>query len=337
MEIDELRVLAMIGVLYVHFWNKNHGMEHLQVSLFFVVSGFIITLTLLKAKEGGGRVSIRNFYVRRALRLFPALFIALFVAGILDMAGIRASLLWHLAQLSNVHFVLQRDWSPWVAAHLWSLNIVEQLYLICPLAIFALTRRGLMVFFAAALLISIALRLIILNSGINNWHIILVTFDPIAAGCLLAMVRDNRIVRSLLTHPANLLVSGLLILSPILFLEGFGSTIAYRLMTIHALVSVVLRAYVGFGGLARTLFTHAIVRFLSRISYGIYVYHFFLWWLAGGLFRDLYNPGAQTFVVMTTLTVIVAALSWYGMERHFDRLKIFFPVTGTAANKVGAM
>ncbi|RJK96221.1 hypothetical protein D3P06_17795 [Paracoccus aestuarii] len=59
------------------------------MSLFFVVSGFIITLTLLKAKGRWGHVSIRNFYVRRALRLF----MALFVAGILDMAGIRASIL----------------------------------------------------------------------------------------------------------------------------------------------------------------------------------------------------------------------------------------------------
>ncbi|RJK96222.1 hypothetical protein D3P06_17800 [Paracoccus aestuarii] len=116
-------------------------------------------------------------------------------------------------------------------------------------------------------------RLIILNSGINNWHTILFTFDPIAAGCLLAMVEDSRIVRSLLTHSANLLVRGLFVLS----LEGFGSTIAYRLMTIHALVFVVLWAYAGFGGVARTILIHAIVRFLSKISYGVYVHHFFIW------------------------------------------------------------
>ena len=40
---------------------------------------------------------------------------------------------------------------------------------------------------------------------------------------------------------------------------------------------------------------------------------------------------------MTALTVIVATLSWYGVERHFDRLKVFFPLTGTAPNKVGAV
>lgn len=337
LEIDGLRVVAMMGVLYVHFWNKNHGMEHLRVSLFFVVSGFIITMTLLKAKDGPNHVNIRNFYIRRALRLFPALFMALFVACLFDMAGIRASILWHLAQLSNAHFVLQEDWSPWVAAHLWSLNIVEQFYVICPLAVFALTRRRLMGFFAAVMLTSIILRLIILNSGINNWHTILVTFDPIAAGCLLAMVKDNKVVRSLLTNHANLVVGGLFVLSPILFLEGFGSTIAYRMVTVYALASIVLRAYVGFGGVARTLFTNASIRFLSKISYGIYVYHFFLWWLAGSVFHDLYRPGAQAFFVMTALTVIVATLSWYGVERHFDRLKVFFPLIGTAPNKVGAV
>ena len=76
MEIDGLRIVAIIGVLYVHFWNKNHGMEHLRVSLFFVISGFVITMTLLKAKDGPGNVNIRNFYTRRALLLFSALFVA---------------------------------------------------------------------------------------------------------------------------------------------------------------------------------------------------------------------------------------------------------------------
>lgn len=337
LEIDGLRVVAMIGVLYVHFWNRNHEMEHLRVSLFFVVSGFIITLTLLRAKERSGYVNIRNFYIRRALRLFPALFIALLVAYFFDMGDISASISWHLAQLSNVHFALQREWSPWVASHLWSLNIVEQFYMICPVAVFFLTRRNLMVFFLCVMLASIALRLIVLNSGISNWYVLLFCFDPIAAGCLLAMVKENRAVRGILTSYLNLVVSGLFILSPILFLEGFGHTITYRILTIYALVSIVLWAYIGFNGWARLLFTNGIIRFFSKISYGIYVYHFFLWWFIGENYPELYRPGMNVFFIMTALTVTVATLSWYGVERHFDHLKGLFPVTGTAPIKVGAV
>jgi len=81
-QIDGLRALAMIGVLYVHYWNKAPVTEYVRVTLFFVISGFLITHILMNAKARGGHILVRNFYIRRALRLFPALIVCFAAAWV---------------------------------------------------------------------------------------------------------------------------------------------------------------------------------------------------------------------------------------------------------------
>src|SRR5689334_905120 len=79
-QIDGLRAIAMLGVLYVHFWDDRPLTEHLRVSLFFVVSGFLITYIHDRARQKGGTINVLNFYVRRGLRLLPALLVFVIVA-----------------------------------------------------------------------------------------------------------------------------------------------------------------------------------------------------------------------------------------------------------------
>ena len=132
----------MAGVLYVHFWgNVPPGLEDLRVGLFFMLSGFLITRILLGAKTHRRRYTALAFVTRRGLRLLPPLYIALAVARLFDMDDIRRSFLWHVFQLSNVHFIVDGKWHPWVTAHLWSLNVVEQFYFAWLGAFLLLPRR----------------------------------------------------------------------------------------------------------------------------------------------------------------------------------------------------
>ncbi|WP_265519198.1 acyltransferase family protein [Nitratireductor luteus] len=325
-QIDGLRTIAMIGVLYVHFCNPNPALEHVRVSLFFVVSGFLITHILTRAHASGSSINVLNFYIRRSLRLFPALLLALSLAAIINMQDIRDSILWHMTQLSNVYFALHKTWEPWVAAHLWSLNTVEQFYLLCPIAIFFLGRSAVTVFFIAVMVGSILLRVHAYDLGFDGWVSILFAYDPIAAGAILALLKDHREIQAVLRHPANIALSLLIIFSPLAFGSDFGETESYRLLIIYALVSIVSGAYVGFGGIARLLLDNGVVRLFSRISYGVYVYHFFVWWIVAGYFPTLYEKNWTTFFTMSALTIVVATLSWLFIEKHFDRMKHRFPV-----------
>ncbi|KSV77857.1 acyltransferase [Ensifer sp. ENS08] len=326
-QIDGLRVIAMTGVLYVHYWNEHPTLESVRVSLFFIISGFLIGVILLSAKDTQATINVTNFYIRRSLRLLPALFLMLFVAALFNMDGIRNSLAWHTFQMSSLYFAITQDWEPWVAAHLWSLNIVEQFYLTAPLIIIFLSRRHIFVAYVLIFTMSVIARTYSDELGLLAWSNIVLAFDPVAAGAILALVKDNADVRAVLTSKLNNLASVAIIASPLFVGFKFGHSETYKLLCIYALASIVLSSYIGYKGVSAYLLANPVTRFLSRVSYATYVYHMALWWLVAEQWPALYRAGPMTFVIMSTITVIVATISWHLVERHFDALKALFPVT----------
>jgi peptidoglycan/LPS O-acetylase OafA/YrhL len=143
--LDGLRAIAVIGVLLYHAGVGWLPGGFLGVDLFFVISGFLITSLLLSEARLAGRLSLRQFYLRRARRLLPALvvmlavvaaFMAIFAVG--DLGQARGDIAAALGYVSNWWYVLHHR-SYFVAAgrpspfqHLWSLAVEEQFYLIWP-------------------------------------------------------------------------------------------------------------------------------------------------------------------------------------------------------------
>jgi peptidoglycan/LPS O-acetylase OafA/YrhL len=328
-QIDGLRVIAMIGVLYVHYWNPHPTLEFVRVSLFMTVSGFLICLILLSAKESGRQIRVLNFYIRRLLRLMPALVLMLAVAAYFNMDGIRSSIGWHLFQMSNVYFFLTEQWKPWVVSHLWSLNVVEQFYLFCPITVIFLSRRQIFVAFAIVLAATILMRVHNEALGLTDWaNIVILTYDPIAAGVLLALVKDDHNVRAVLTSTANTVLAIAIIFSPFMFGEEFGRSESYRALCNYALASLVLGAYLGYKGVPGVVLANSLTRSLSQSSYATYVFHMPIWWLVGEWAPDLYRKGPVTFLVMSSVSIMAATLSWQLAEKHLNALKAYFPVEG---------
>jgi peptidoglycan/LPS O-acetylase OafA/YrhL len=335
-QIDGLRVLAMVGVLYVHYWNERPTLEFVRVSLFFVVSGFLISHILLSSKDAQSKIGIINFYIRRSLRLLPSLFLVLLIAVSFDMDGIRSSLKWHALQGSNLYFMNTEGWKPWIVAHLWSLNVVEQFYIFSPLIIIFFSRRSIFLIYTGVFALSIFLRVHCVDLGISPWaKIVLFVFDPLAAGAILALVKENRDVQAILTSRLSNVASLAIIFSPFVFGHDFGQSESYRILSIYALSSFVLSAYVGFGGVVALLLANPVSRFLSRVSYATYIYHMAIWWIIAETWPPLYHKGPITFLVMSTSTIVVATLSWHLVEKHFDALKAYFPVAKTLNNSAG--
>ena len=144
--LDGLRAISISLVLLGHlagthgFGPLNLGVgdyAHLGVVVFFVISGFLITRLLLLEHTKTGHVSLKLFYARRCLRLFPASYAYIACISLLWMAGVvhlQARDLWH-AVTYTVNYLPGGSWE---IGHLWSLSVEEQFYLLWPLTFLAL-------------------------------------------------------------------------------------------------------------------------------------------------------------------------------------------------------
>ncbi|MDP3860591.1 MAG: acyltransferase [Phaeovulum sp.] len=335
-QIDGLRALAMIGVLYVHFWNKSPTTEHVRVSLFFVVSGFIISQILMTARDRGGRIHILNFYARRALRLFPALFVLVALGVIFDMDGFRGLAMWPILQASNIYFAMSGSFKPWITSHLWSLNALEQFYLLWPIVILLLPLRRI---YVLVLFIFTAMILVRVNGeqfGLSGWwrNMVFVS-DPIAMGAFTCLLMRVRAVALVLISRSAIIAALLVLAAPFYLWEGFGNSQSYRVMIQPALAVLVAGAFVGYGGLAGWLLGNKATLFVSKISYAVYIYHLMIWWLVGQYFPAIWAPGPTTFAILSALTLLAATISWYALEQPISRLKRYFP-TATFDKPAGA-
>ncbi|RVD02393.1 acyltransferase, partial [Mesorhizobium sp. M2A.F.Ca.ET.029.05.1.1] len=199
-QIDSLRAVAVFAVMYSHFWDEASPWGHYGVRLFFVISGYLITGILIRSKEvarsQGALGVILVFYLRRALRIFPAYYVMLTLAAAF-LPEIRTSLPWHAAYLSNVLFALNGNWDPWQLAHLWSLSVEEQFYLFWPLLIVLSPRQTLIPTLIGVILAAVAFRAAImfyLPEGPARYVLTPAAFDALGAGALLAAIEaSNRL------------------------------------------------------------------------------------------------------------------------------------------------
>jgi peptidoglycan/LPS O-acetylase OafA/YrhL len=151
-DIDGLRAVAVLGVLFYHVGGVGLPGGYVGVDVFFVISGFLITGILSREIEAGS-FSLTNFYVRRIRRIVPA-FAAMLIATTIaagvflfpdDFRNYGESLLMVVGLLSNVFFARTNGYFDGISdekplLHTWSLAVEEQYYLIFPLLLFVLYR-----------------------------------------------------------------------------------------------------------------------------------------------------------------------------------------------------
>ena len=145
--LNELRAIAAISVIFyhIHYYLPSVGLADVPfmkvgnagVTLFFVLSGFLITYLLLDEKETQNNVSIKNFYLRRILRIWPLYFlyigilVILFLTGVIKLNHNFPTLLFYIFFLGNVPMWLRIEGFPLVG-HFWSLGVEEQFYAFWP-------------------------------------------------------------------------------------------------------------------------------------------------------------------------------------------------------------
>ena len=200
--LDGLRAISIAFVLIGHlsgtrgFLRLELGVgdyAHLGVTIFFVISGFLITRLMLSEYSRNGCVSLRLFYARRSLRLLPASYAFITCISLLWLAGVvhfQARDFWH-AVTYTMNYLPDRSWQ---FGHLWSLSVEEQFYLIWPCTFVLLGPRRAGWAVVAGILFGPVARscawLFLRGTPDYNLELFPTVADGLAMGCLLAMVRD---------------------------------------------------------------------------------------------------------------------------------------------------
>ena len=287
-----------------------HYVGGFGVQFFFVISGYIITTLLLREQQRNGSVSLQAFYVRRAIRILPPLWLFLGVTAALAALGYIAvspdSLLLGSSFLCNVRI----ERCGWFVGHLWSLGVEEQFYLVWPLTLVALRFRGAAI---VALLLTVLFLVLMQfagdpDQGPDNP----LSFACIALGCLYAAserfrsVIERASILPLIVFAATLLLA--MAALPIL-IRG-----QYRLQN---LLHPLLVCFVLFSCFRYRTFLERrlIVRALAGIgamSYGIY------------LWQQLFLAGSDSYVRPSLLQcapvcIVLVVLSYFFVERPLMR------------------
>ncbi|HEX6812498.1 MAG TPA: acyltransferase [Planctomycetota bacterium] len=360
--LDGVRGLAILLVVVMHstlFGCRLPGVEplgddHVLVSLallgwcgvdvFFVLSGFLITGILLRSKEQPHY--FRNFYARRALRIFPLYYavIVLLLFVLPRAPTTTAEKLSYLLYYQNLSFAFVGPDPDLARLVTWSLAIEEQFYLVWPAIVFFASRRALVVLCAIAIAVAWTLRFVAVAQGFEHTHFVTpCRMDALAAGALLALVPlPSRWFGGFLTllGAASLVAIAFTIGNP---LPEDMSMQRWGLLGALSLAVGVLVLARGAGASSR-LFSTRVLRSLGQYSYCIYLTHLLViqliaWWIDRPQMSDARAwvaancPGPLVLGCFTIGCLLAAWLvglvSWHLFEKHFLACKRFFG--GTAA------
>lgn len=336
--LNGVRFIAALSVLIYHFYDTLNG--HLGVILFFVLSGFLITYLLLEEKENHNYISIKKFYIRRILRIWPLYFLIVLIGSLFflsqsDLNGDQNffySLFFYVLFIPNVAFVLDIGLS--YAAILWSVGSEEQFYLLWPWLIkIKKSKRIILIFIFIIIFFSFVPHII---DYINNYYynnsknflyyssrvLLRMSFNSMATGGLLAFLYKFKpgIIKILFNKIFQLISLIVLLYCWILNVEFFFNDQFYATLFGILILNLAVNPKVIFS------LENRVFNYLGKISYGLYVYHqlsFYITayvitnWVKLNFLGSMFN-----FILGIFTTVLMSSVSYYLYERHFLKLKL---------------
>ena len=329
-DIEGLRGIAILLVLLFHAGLPWTPGGFVGVDVFFVISGFLITGKLWRESQQPGGLNITRFYAWRIRRLLPAALVAvalislvgLLLAAPLDRSELAADGAASALSLANMRFIGSVDYfaattSPSPFLHFWSLSVEEQFYLIWPALIVLLTWRG----------------------GSSRRLIVALLIGVVASFALSIWLTDTSPARAFYLLPTRvwqLGVGGLLALIGVAGTSRRAGALAWAGLAAVAVAGVALTVEMPYPGLAALLPTAGAVallyggaapsgpvrllaaaplRFLGKISYSLYLWHWPLLVLPL-MFLERALTGVEV-VASVAVAIGVSWLSWRFVEQPF--------------------
>ncbi len=336
-EIDGLRALAIVPVIFFHADFTLFTGGFVGVDVFFVISGFLITSLLLE-EHGNKHFSFLNFYERRARRILPALFLMLLVSAALayrllspwDLSDFAKSLLGANLFIANIAAYQQSGYFDASSAikpllHIWSLSIEEQYYFILPILLVVLLRwgarvltLGLGILFAASLFASE--RKLSQDSSAAFYFIYSRAWEMLLGSiCALFSLKQLHKVSDWLHQTAAFAGVVMIVFAILTFTQDTPFPGLFALMPTlgTALVLLFARSTTLVGRwLANPLFVG-----IGLISYSAYLWHQPVF--AFYRYQSLNHPTQNAMLICIALSFLLAYLSWAFVERPFRDKKRF--------------
>jgi peptidoglycan/LPS O-acetylase OafA/YrhL len=344
---DGIRGVAVLIVMAAHSFIGGLGaVGALALQMFFVLSGFLITVLLLREWERTGSISLRNFYLRRALRLLPALLAFLAVISVAVMLTFPGDLRRQHVRASVAtifyfyNWALIYDWfSPSnVLGQCWSLSVEEQFYMLWPLALIALLRLPISRVWKLRL-VGIGIVASVIARAVMLWHpqsspyrVLMgsdMHADSLLLGCLIGMracwgllPARPRALRTLNVFAAvsfvfltvySLAITNLPLV--LLIFDAFGGQ-GLRVLMLGALFLTLLVAP---PRSALLVLESPLMLWFGRRSYSIY-----LWHLGTNAYLQISAPSwskLQIAIVGAVVSISAAAIAFRWLEAPFLRIK----------------
>lgn len=359
-ELDVLRLCAFLFVFFVHrldlapinpsdyYWTHHISLVgNYGVPLFFFLSAFLITELLNKEQQKFGTISIKSFYIRRMLRIWPLYLTFFFLIVLLTSTTrifgdiIPASAQWAFTFFSGNWYITFHKWQSYCINPLWSVSVEEQLYILLPLVIYFVGKKGLKIFSFSTLLISY---LVIIyyaqrpTAGFSGqWTNSFVQFQFFSAGILFSVFLKGwqpqwnfvtRIFLFFLGYVCWLVAS--MVCEVNADAPHLTSVTKSILGWFLILVGVLCFFFSLYGASAKYMPKPLV--YLGRISYGMYISHISMYWITFRVFKNeladfsnmigLFEWKNEVGILCAFLaTVLFATLSYNYFEKPFLRLK----------------
>ena len=360
-QLDGIRFIA-VGLVLIDHWMAESNvlpLGTLGVTMFFVLSGFLITRILIQSKLTDDKIgrshwfSVKQFIIRRSIRIFPIYFLTIFVLYVMDVPPVRETILWCLTYTTNLYIATKQHWMGTID-HLWSLAVEEQYYLIFPYLILFLPAKTYKTTLVFMIILSVLLRIFLFFNG-SPWmvqYVLMPTcLDSFGIGGLLAYIFtfQKEFFLKGITAPSYFLMSLLMLLGFLFFsrqyqlssnqVHHFGNLVIERLVSSIFCFFLIARAVKGYEGVMKWFLENSLISYFGKISYGLYLYHNFVYNFFHTPKTSLVLRGLdriQRFIPMLThtvifellyffgITVLVATFSWYAIEKPINGLKKHF-------------
>jgi peptidoglycan/LPS O-acetylase OafA/YrhL len=337
--LDGVRAIASLMVMFFHFFQNvetNYFITRLMnfgqtgVSLFFVLSGFLITRILLYTKEN--KNFFKNFYFRRSLRIFPLyyFYLLIFYFGFnfffnKDSPSFLEGF-HYFVYLQN--FATTFNWNEVGPSHFWSLAVEEHFYLFWPFIIFFVNRKKLLYIIIFIIVFALILRFIMVSQRLSVFYFTFTRFDSLAIGGLLAILELKTFFQK--NNGFKFLFVAICSFSILILIYYFFKGEENVIFQMFKYLGLSLFYFGIIGYLLCLEKNHYLNRFLNfsffsytgKISYGLYVYNPLVFLLSErylGIDNVIYNM-----LVSFMLVYLVSSISFYFFESKFLLLKKYF-------------
>jgi peptidoglycan/LPS O-acetylase OafA/YrhL len=325
--LDGMRGICILLVLGSHTVGSSNfpkfyflgGLAAIGLVVFFVLSGFLITTVLMREQGRSGTISLKNFYIRRFLRIFPVAYLYIAVIALLSFLGIIGLRPHDLGFAVSYLMDFHHD-RAWYLGHLWYLTVEEQFYLLWPATIVILGfRRGF--FLAIAALAFIPFSRIAISRLLPTMSTSFEVPDGTASiltGCVLALsFQWMTSKRVFISHLFSIALLGAVALR--LYTWNVGYSVHGLSYVINILIALAVFRCIAIPGdrLGRILNSRALM-FVGGLSYSIYVWQ--------QLFLPPVPPGSS-FPLNLIAAIATALCSFYLIERPCLKLKNRFTRT----------